>query len=265
MMPDLPNVGWERDIEAFREFFENPEFRWGILLDSCFGEPGGCTSTLGVQGFMPFGSSCPQPASFPRSFRSDGLKLYPTLVIRGTGLYELWKVRGRRQGMEAWPPWFCAGACGGGASNDRGARVPRPAACWTSGRGTPSHHPPATHPPSQAGLYRNYAPDRLVDLTARCAHGRADGVCACAWARPPALTLRRRQAASWHAASRRHPCMIHHLCHHRTHPRSILALVPPWVRVYRVQRDIPMPLVTSGVEKGNLRELVRRARAPPHF
>ena len=27
------------------------------------------------------------------------------------------------------------------------------------------------------------------------------------------------------------------------------------VRVYRIQRDIPMPLVTSGVEKGNLREL----------
>jgi elongator complex protein 3 len=35
----------------------------------------------------------------------------------------------------------------------------------------------------------------------------------------------------------------------------LLALVPPWVRVYRIQRDIPMPLVTSGVEKGNLREL----------
>jgi len=41
MMPDLPNVGWERDIEAFREFFESP------------------------------------------AFRADGLKLYPTLVIRG--------------------------------------------------------------------------------------------------------------------------------------------------------------------------------------
>lgn len=27
------------------------------------------------------------------------------------------------------------------------------------------------------------------------------------------------------------------------------------VRIYRIQRDIPMPLVTSGVEKGNLREL----------
>lgn len=34
----------------------------------------------------------------------------------------------------------------------------------------------------------------------------------------------------------------------------ILALIPPWTRVYRVQRDIPMPLVTSGVEYGNLRE-----------
>jgi elongator complex protein 3 len=50
----------------------------------------------------------------------------------------------------------------------------------------------------------------------------------------------------------------------------IMALVPPWTRVYRVQRwvlrvqpmvgswwfsDIPMPLVSSGVENGNLREL----------
>jgi elongator complex protein 3 len=25
------------------------------------------------------------------AFRSDGLKIYPTLVIRGTGLYELWR------------------------------------------------------------------------------------------------------------------------------------------------------------------------------
>lgn len=49
MMPDLPNVGVERDMESFREFFENP------------------------------------------AFRADGLKIYPTLVIRGTGLYELWK------------------------------------------------------------------------------------------------------------------------------------------------------------------------------
>ena len=77
-------------------------------------------------------------------FRSDGLKLYPTLVIRGTGLYELWKT----------------------------------------------------------GRYKSYSPSLLVDLVAK-----------------------------------------------------ILALVPPWTRVYRVQRDIPMPLVSSGVEHGNLREL----------
>lgn len=102
MMPDLPNVGMERDMEQFKEYFENP------------------------------------------AFRSDGLKIYPTLVIRGTGLYELWRT----------------------------------------------------------GRYQNYTPNALVDLVAR-----------------------------------------------------ILALVPPWTRIYRVQRDIPMPLVTSGVEHGNLREL----------
>ncbi|KAI8928032.1 hypothetical protein BC831DRAFT_450166 [Entophlyctis helioformis] len=102
MMPDLPNIGMERDLEQFKEFFENP------------------------------------------AFRADGLKIYPTLVIRGTGLYELWRT----------------------------------------------------------GRYKNYAPQALVDLVAK-----------------------------------------------------ILAMVPPWTRVYRVQRDIPMPLVTSGVEYGNLREL----------
>ncbi|GJD12878.1 Elongator complex protein 3 [Galdieria sulphuraria] len=102
MMPDLPNTGFERDLESFREFFENP------------------------------------------SFRTDGLKIYPTLVIRGTGLYELWK----------------------------------------------------------AGKYKNYPPGVLVELIAR-----------------------------------------------------VLAMVPPWVRIYRIQRDIPMPLVSSGVEVGNVREL----------
>jgi elongator complex protein 3 len=103
MMPDLPNVGFERDLYQFREYFENPDFR------------------------------------------SDGLKIYPTLVIRGTGLYELWRAK----------------------------------------------------------RYKNYPPDQLIELLAK-----------------------------------------------------VMAMVPPWTRVYRVQRDIPMPLVTSGVEHGNLRELV---------
>ena len=35
MMPDLPNVGWERDMESFREFFENPAFRTdGLKVDN---------------------------------------------------------------------------------------------------------------------------------------------------------------------------------------------------------------------------------------
>jgi len=102
MMPDLPNVGLDRDLAGFREYFESPRFR------------------------------------------SDGIKLYPTLVIRGTGLYELWKT----------------------------------------------------------GRYRNYTPEQLVELVA-----------------------------------------------------TVMSMVPPWTRVYRIQRDIPMPLVSSGVEHGNLREL----------
>jgi elongator complex protein 3 len=102
MMPNLPNVGWKRDLAQFREYFDNPKFR------------------------------------------SDGLKIYPTLVIKGTGLYELWK-------------------------NEK---------------------------------YKNYSPDELIDFLAR-----------------------------------------------------ILSYVPPWTRIYRVQRDIPMTLVSSGVEHGNIREL----------
>lgn len=61
------------------------------------------------------------------AFRSDGLKIYPTLVIRGTGLYELWRT----------------------------------------------------------GRYKNYSPNALVDIVAR-----------------------------------------------------ILALIPPWTRIYRVQRCV---------------------------
>lgn len=87
MQPDLPNVGVERDMAQFHEYFENP------------------------------------------AFRSDGLKIYPTLVIRGTGLYELWRT----------------------------------------------------------GRYKNYSPNALVDIVAR-----------------------------------------------------ILALIPPWTRIYRVQRCVQL-------------------------
>jgi elongator complex protein 3 len=36
------------------------------------------------------------------------------------------------------------------------------------------------------------------------------------------------------------------------------AAVPPWVRILRIQRDIPAPLIEAGIRKGHLRELVAR-------
>ena len=38
----------------------------------------------------------------------------------------------------------------------------------------------------------------------------------------------------------------------------VKAELPPWVRVQRIQRDIPAQLIEAGVRAGNLRELVRR-------
>lgn len=115
-------------------------------------------------------------------FRTDGLKLYPTLVIRGTGLYELWK----------------------------------------------------------KGLYKNYPPEKLIDLVARVL------ALVCTPFPPPA------PAAPYCS----HPMLLSRCnCGPTVAGTCSWLQVPPWVRVYRIQRDIPMPLVTSGVEKGNLREL----------
>ncbi|MCI0497909.1 MAG: tRNA uridine(34) 5-carboxymethylaminomethyl modification radical SAM/GNAT enzyme Elp3 [Thermoplasmata archaeon] len=36
---------------------------------------------------------------------------------------------------------------------------------------------------------------------------------------------------------------------------AIKRMTPPWVRIQRVQRDIPAPLIAAGVRRGNLREL----------
>ena len=74
MMPDLPNVGLERDIEQFMEFFENPAFRPdGLKLYPTLVIRGTGRCNLQIRGGG-------EPA-----IRPDGLKLYPTLVLRGTG------------------------------------------------------------------------------------------------------------------------------------------------------------------------------------
>lgn len=118
MMPDLPNVGIERDMEQFK-----------------------VRSTLSVHSQQSHIQHPVQEYFENPAFRSDGLKIYPTLVIRGTGLYELWRT----------------------------------------------------------GRYKNYTPNVLVDVVAR-----------------------------------------------------ILALVPPWTRVYRVQRHVHLKQHFTTSEMGRI-------------
>ncbi|MEM3402458.1 MAG: tRNA uridine(34) 5-carboxymethylaminomethyl modification radical SAM/GNAT enzyme Elp3, partial [Candidatus Hadarchaeales archaeon] len=40
--------------------------------------------------------------------------------------------------------------------------------------------------------------------------------------------------------------------------KEVKKMVPPWVRIQRVQRDIPLDLVAKGVERGDLRAFVQR-------
>jgi len=39
---------------------------------------------------------------------------------------------------------------------------------------------------------------------------------------------------------------------------DIKKIVPPWIRIMRVQRDIPAPLIEAGVNRSNLRQLVQQ-------
>jgi len=43
--------------------------------------------------------------------------------------------------------------------------------------------------------------------------------------------------------------------------KEMKIMVPPWVRILRIQRDIPVQLIEAGIRKSHLRELVREALA----
>jgi len=103
MMPGLPGSSTEKDFQAFKEIFENP------------------------------------------NFKPDMLKIYPTLVVKGTKLYKMWK----------------------------------------------------------RGEYTPYTLEEMVDLLVR-----------------------------------------------------IISMVPPWIRIQRIQRDIPAKFIEAGVKRGDLRALV---------
>ncbi len=103
MMPGLPGSTPERDYKAFKEIFENP------------------------------------------NFRPDMLKIYPTLVVKGTELYDMWK----------------------------------------------------------RGEYEPYTLDEMIELLIK-----------------------------------------------------VISIVPPWIRIQRIQRDIPAKFIEAGVKKGDLRAIV---------
>lgn len=180
----------------------------GPMLRSC--QQASTCSAAAATGTVNLSTPAPKPccqhttshcAAHPLCPPADGLKLYPTLVIRGTGLYELWK----------------------------------------------------------KGLYRNYPPDKVgrhfgalrglvrVEPVAPQRYQLHGGLASLLVKR----LLPHPQPAS-HLVTPLPPCLPPQLV---DLVARILAYVPPWVRIYRIQRDIPMPLVSSGVEKGNLREL----------
>ena len=39
---------------------------------------------------------------------------------------------------------------------------------------------------------------------------------------------------------------------------EVKKMIPPWIRIMRVQRDIPAPLIEAGVDRSNLRQMVSR-------
>ena len=178
MMPDLPNVGWERDLESFLEFFENPAFRTdglkvGGLIPCCSVGERGCCRLGGMGGplvrlgpgagaagcswcspadgaLARRGANCCPHAHTPAPRR----QLYPTLVIRGTGLYELWK----RGLYRNYPPDKVGARAGGPAESagaaQRAAADARCAAGRTPGRPAAAPAPSPALPPPQRPPHR---------------------------------------------------------------------------------------------------------------
>lgn len=71
----------------------------------------------------------------------------------------------------------------------------------------------------------------------------------------PCLVLRGTEVHEWWLKGEYHP--------YTTEEASDIILevkrfIPPWVRIMRVQRDIPAQLIVAGVDKSNLRQLVQK-------
>jgi len=71
----------------------------------------------------------------------------------------------------------------------------------------------------------------------------------------PCLVLRGTQAYEWWKRGEYQPYTTQEAAELIV---EIKKIVPPWVRIMRVQRDIPAQLIEAGVNQSNLRELVQR-------
>jgi elongator complex protein 3 len=70
----------------------------------------------------------------------------------------------------------------------------------------------------------------------------------------PCLVLKGTKAFDWHAAGEYDPYATEAAADLIV---EIKKIVPPWVRIMRVQRDIPARLIVAGVKRSDLREVVR--------
>lgn len=71
----------------------------------------------------------------------------------------------------------------------------------------------------------------------------------------PCLVLKGTKAYEWYRESKYEPYTNDEAANLIM---KIKKIIPPWVRIMRVQRDIPAPLIVAGVNRSNLRQLVNQ-------
>jgi elongator complex protein 3 len=71
----------------------------------------------------------------------------------------------------------------------------------------------------------------------------------------PCLVLKNTRAYEWYRRGEFKPYSVEEAA---TLIAEVKKIVPPWVRIMRVQRDIPAQLIVAGVNRSNLRQLVQQ-------
>jgi elongator complex protein 3 len=71
----------------------------------------------------------------------------------------------------------------------------------------------------------------------------------------PCLVLKGTKAHEWYTQGRYKPYTYEEAANLTV---QIKKIVPPWIRIMRVQRDIPAPLIVAGVKRSNLRQAVQQ-------